>query len=161
MKFQRADNETWFHHKMREWGSGQYPGPLWYRALLGGVYAIRRMQSHAAERRYKKHVKGRPQYDPRLTDDMLTYASHARCDCGAGLAYPNGIGIRGCWSCSDLLTGRKTRDWTLNEKHVPELPFMFYEIKSENQPSANGATTRPGVKRVILGELWNRYERAA
>ncbi len=28
--------------------------------------------------------------------------------------------------------------------HTDRLPFVFYEIKSEGQPSANGATTRPG-----------------
>lgn len=73
-----------------------------------------------------------------LTDAELVYAATSRCLCGAGMAYPKGIGGRGYWDCSDILTGRAS---TL-VKHEARLPFMFYEIKSENQPSANGATTR-------------------
>ena len=72
----------------------------------------------------------------------LVYAAVARCPCGAGIAYPRDAepyGETAYWDCSAILTG------TAGEgvKHTDKLPFMFYEIKSEYQPSAHGATTRP------------------
>jgi len=74
----------------------------------------------------------------------MTYAATARCPCGAGLAYDDtcvGSPFRGpsYWDCSEILLG--TADKTV--QHTAKLPFVFYEIKSENQPSAKGATTRP------------------
>lgn len=82
-----------------------------------------------------------------FTDDQLRYAATARCRCGAGLAYPKEIshrqpakGFGGAWFCSDVLTNRVPFE---EGKHDAGLPFAFYEIKSEEQPSANGRTTRP------------------
>jgi hypothetical protein len=93
-----------------------------------------------------------------FTDDQLTYAAHSRCQCGAGLAYPSkAASIRQLkqwqpdsvfvmwdhWDCSDILTGRAIPMGESGSKmHSGQLPFAFYEIKSENQPSVNGATTR-------------------
>jgi len=66
----------------------------------------------------------------------LVYAAYDRCPCGAGLAYiPNGPRN---WDCSKILLGTADKGVT----HTAKLPFVFYEIKSENQPSAGGATTR-------------------
>jgi hypothetical protein len=45
----------------------------------------------------------------------------------------------GYWDCSAILLG--TAD--PNVKHEARLPFAFYEIKGEGQPSVKGATTRP------------------
>lgn len=82
----------------------------------------------------------------------LIYAATSRCLCGAGMAYPeNGAypdgkpdgPLRwpqgGYWDCSEILLG--TAD--VQVQHEAQLPFVFYEITSEKQPSANGATTRP------------------
>lgn len=78
-----------------------------------------------------------------LKDHELIYAAYARCPCGAGMAYPKGIGGHGFWDCSDILTGRAIqKGLTGAVTHGARLPFIFWEIKSENQPSANGATTR-------------------
>lgn len=74
-----------------------------------------------------------------LTKRDLVYAATSRCRCGAGLAHQRGIGIGGCWDCSAVLLG--TAD--ANSAHDAGYPFAFYEVKSENQPSAQGATTRP------------------
>lgn len=92
--------------------------------------------------------------------ERLVYAAHSRCPCGAGLAYdPAGASggypdeskgekqadtpfkgsYGGYWDCSAIILG--TAD--SNVKHEAQLPFAFYEVKSENQPSAGGATTRP------------------
>lgn len=68
----------------------------------------------------------------------LIFAAFSRCPCGAGLAYPEGIGPHGSWDCSAILMGTASK-----EEHTDRLPFTFYEVKSERQPSANGATTRP------------------
>jgi hypothetical protein len=69
----------------------------------------------------------------------LIYAAFARCDCGAGYAYPKECGFGGYWECSEILKRTHNKE----AKHSPQLPFSFYEVKSEDQPSARGATTRP------------------
>lgn len=82
----------------------------------------------------------RPQQ--KLTPSDLIYAATSRCPCGAGLAHPRNAGPWGdtaYWDCSAILTGTARIDIT----HEARLPFAYYEIKSEQQPSANGATTRP------------------
>lgn len=78
--------------------------------------------------------------------ERLVYAAYKRCPCGAGLAYdPAGEDTDSpfhgpsSWDCSAIILG--TADNTV--QHTGKLPFAFYEIKSENQPSAGGATTRP------------------
>ncbi len=80
----------------------------------------------------------------KFNDDELTYAADARCDCGAGFAYANTTGVRGSWYCSDILTGRAIPGNMEGAKnHASKMSFIFHEIKSENQPRANGRTTRP------------------
>lgn len=72
----------------------------------------------------------------------LVYAAHSCCPCGAGLAYERSSDpFRGYWDCSAILLGTARSD----VKHTAQLPFVFYEIKSELQPSAKGATTRPNT----------------
>lgn len=90
-------------------------------------------------------------------NDRLLYAAYERCECGAGMAYdPANPGdesspFRGPskWECSDILRfATYTADQKLAVKaatHTSPLPFAFYEVKSEGQPSANGATTRERV----------------
>ncbi len=90
--------------------------------------------------------------DWQVTDQDLVYAAHSRCPCGAGLAYvpawydkPDSPAHR-CWDCSAILLGTavpKGGDgWV---QHTGKLPFVFYEIPSEKQPSARGATTRAKI----------------
>jgi hypothetical protein len=69
--------------------------------------------------------------------EELIYAAFARCKCGAGLAYPRHIGGRGSWYCGSVLEGHSP--WSSDHEAYS---FMTYAIKSENQPSANGITTR-------------------
>lgn len=78
----------------------------------------------------------------------LTYAATQRCLCGAGMAYGDMTydedssfvkPYNGYWDCSAILDGTADK----NIKHEAKLPFSFYEINSENQPSARGDTTRP------------------
>lgn len=79
----------------------------------------------------------------------LVYAATARCPCGAGLAYDetctnppfNGPSY---WDCSAILLGTAVPQSQPGAvEHTGKLPFTFYEIKAEGQPSARGATTRP------------------
>lgn len=67
----------------------------------------------------------------------LVFAAEARCPCGAGLAY-NKSNNDNCWDCSDILLGKADKKLI----HTAKLPFVFWEIKSEEQPSAKGLTTR-------------------
>lgn len=70
----------------------------------------------------------------------LVYAATARCPCGLGLAHEVGASPpQGYWDCSGILLGTADE----NVQHTAKLPFIFYEIKSEHQPSAEGRTTRP------------------
>ncbi len=70
--------------------------------------------------------------------ERLVYAADSRCPCKAGLAYdPAETG--GYWDCSKILLGTADQ----NVQHTGKLSFMFYEVLSEKQPSANGRTTRP------------------
>lgn len=97
---------------------------------------------------YGKRPPGHKRY---FKDAELIYAATARCPCGAGLAYARtdenpDLPYRGpsAWDCSDILTKRAALSGTPEAKqHTDLLPFTFYEIKSEGQPSASGATTRP------------------
>lgn len=94
-------------------------------------------------------------------NDRMIYAAYDRCECGAGMAYdpaakgdptsPLVMEASGPskWECSDILRfSTYTADQKLAVKaatHTSPLPFAFYEVKSENQPSANGATTRERI----------------
>jgi len=81
--------------------------------------------------------------------ERLIYSAYARCECGLGFAYdPAGeactnkdspLRTPSQWECSGILLKTAERD----KLHTPPLPFAFYDVKSENQPSANGQTTRP------------------
>jgi hypothetical protein len=73
-----------------------------------------------------------------FNDSELIYAATSRCKkCGAGLAYPKDCDPFHQWTCSGVLKGIGT------DSGHEAFPFAFYEIKSEGQLSANGATTRP------------------
>lgn len=80
-------------------------------------------------------------FSQKFSDSELIYSASARCECGAGYAYPKNVGGFGSWKCSRILKGDETALPPV--MHSGDLPFTFYEIKSEGQPSANGATTRP------------------
>jgi len=85
--------------------------------------------------------------------ERLVYAAVSRCPCGAGLAYDPAGEVGGedgpfhkpnAWDCSAILLGTAIPKGQPGAvQHTGVLPFAFYEIKSENQPSARGATTRP------------------
>lgn len=85
-----------------------------------------------------------------LCDADLKFAAYARCPCGAGLAYAprltNGYGKHAYWDCADIWTGRAIASGEVGAvQHTDRLPFTFWEIKSETQPSAAGATTREPI----------------
>lgn len=80
--------------------------------------------------------------------DDLKFSATARCKCGAGLAYPKDgsqpeadsvFKMASDWWCYKILTGT---DESIPGGHQI-FPFSMYEIKSEDQPSANGLTTKP------------------
>lgn len=91
------------------------------------------------------------------TSAELVYAAFDRCHCGAGIAYPRDVqpfGETAYWDCSAILTGTAIPDGQEGSvKHTDKLPFAFYEIKSEGQPSARGTTTRPAADDTDEGKL--------
>lgn len=117
--------------------------------ILEQAEAIRRRRSEellelarATEQRIEDIRAGR---GTPFDDDDLLYAAGSRCDCGAGMAYPHNIGMRGAWHCSAILTGRAPRigEPGGDQVHTGALPFAFWSVKAEGQPSVMGRTTRP------------------
>ncbi|MBK5202118.1 MAG: hypothetical protein JJE45_00150 [Prolixibacteraceae bacterium] len=88
----------------------------------------------------EKKIKRTELCKDKFAESELRFAAYVRCSCGAGMAYPENIGMHGSWYCSDILLG--LADPKSKVKHTAPLPFVFYEIKSDTQPSAEGATTR-------------------
>lgn len=68
--------------------------------------------------------------------DGLVYSARARCRCGRGLCYRE-HDAADAWECAAVVLDGD------NPHNHEAFPFAFYEIKSEIQPSAAGATTRP------------------
>lgn len=111
------------------------------RALRDEARAVLTSRLQAKERIATERVeavltgRGEP-----FTDDELVYSAEVRCQCGAGLAYPCNIGMRGAWHCADTLTWRALRkDHPDSREHREPLPFWFYDIKGEG----HRGTTRP------------------
>lgn len=105
-----------------------------------------KLEKQAADLRMQAHVIHLEQLQQQPALDRLVFAATSRCPCGAGLAYDpchddKESPLKGpsYWDCSAILLG--TADPKV--KHTDKLPFAFYEIKSEGQPSACGRTTRP------------------
>jgi hypothetical protein len=85
------------------------------------------------------------------TDHELIYSANAHCQsCRAGLAHPldsaEALRMR-AWFCSRVLRGEAEHP----EQH-PTYDFAFYKVKSEVQPSARGASTRPDGTSLVT--LW-------
>lgn len=97
----------------------------------------------------------------------LLYAASTLCTCGAGMAYPldtkEAFKLR-AWVCSRVLLGEveidtsrpdaepnglgPIRRYDLTGAEHIGLPWWCYSVKSEGQPSAMGATTRPAGTHV-------------
>lgn len=94
-----------------------------------------REATEATEQRLAGALRKMDKFEPA----ELIYAARERCSCGCGMAYPKDVGVQGAWYCSAILLGQAEA----GTAHSSPLPFMFYEVKSEQQPSVRGATTRP------------------
>lgn len=113
------------------------------------LYArAKELDKEAAALRQQASAQRNAELKAKSLADRIVYAAHSRCPCGLGLAHdptyedessPFRGPLSGCWDCSGILLG--TADPSV--KHTDRLPFAFYEILSEQQPSAYGATTRP------------------
>jgi hypothetical protein len=108
----------------------------------------KRHEAQASELRKQARDIHNAELKAKPVADRLVYAAYSRCPCGAGLAYDpcfedeNSVFVgplSGCWDCSAIMLGVANPD----VKHTAKLPFAFYEVLSEGQPAANGATTRP------------------
>ena len=75
--------------------------------------------------------------DERPVKDRMTFAATWRCPCGHGMAY-DPLVRASKWECSGILLGIADKALL----HTRPAPFAYYEAKSENQPSADGQTTR-------------------
>lgn len=110
-----------------------------------------RLEAAAKTKRQEAFDARNARDEARPLEERLIFAATARCDCGHGVAYDptgkvatdNGSPFRSpsAWECSAILLGIASD----RLKHCEPLPFAFWEIKSEGQGSASGASTRePG-----------------
>ncbi len=74
--------------------------------------------------------------------DGLLFSATARCKCGAGLCYRERDRRADAWECAAGMAALMRGDTACPFAEHQAFPFAFYEIKSENQPSACGQTTR-------------------
>ena len=86
-----------------------------------------------------REIKARLDRGEAFTPEELLFAAGARCRCGAGMAYPMGLGINGFWDCSAILMGTASKEI----QHSDRLPFALYEVHAETSIRAGGRTTRP------------------
>lgn len=93
-----------------------------------------REQSAAFEERVKTN--------PVFTDSELIYSRDSLCPCGHGLAYPAACGPGHYWDCSAILKGIADPQ----VKHCGQMPFAFYEIKSERGEETTRGMLRPQPK---------------
>lgn len=86
----------------------------------------------------------------KYTLEDLIFSSESRCKCGAGLAYPKDgsqpdessvFKIGSDWWCYIVLTGAPDPHGFTDKHQI--FPFSLYKVKSEDQPSACGLSTRP------------------
>jgi len=114
------------------------------------LHTLRAQVDAEQQRRYRDRadsVLQRLEQGSRFDDDELIYAAAKRCTCGAGMAYPKGIGMHGFWECSDLLTHRAQPG---GKPHTQRLSFAAYEIPTEKMRSMGGASTRPALVSVSV-----------
>ena len=100
------------------------------------IHEYQRQQAESFKVRWEAFGKGKRFFEK---GDLIFAATQRCAACGAGLAYPKGCGPDHQWTCSAVLMG--TFDRAVDNHGA--FPFSMYEIKSEEQPSAHGATTRP------------------
>lgn len=112
----------------------------------------RELEQRAEQLRQEARVEQHNELKAQPLFERLVFSAETRCPCGAGLAYDPaaeddpGAPFRGpsYWDCSSILLGTAIPSGQEGSvTHTGRLPFVFYEIKSERQPSAGGATTRP------------------
>jgi hypothetical protein len=103
------------------------------------ITAYFKQEQESFDERWEKFSKGGP--DSAFKAEELVFSAEARCRCKAGLAHPNKCGPRHQWTCSRVLLGQPD-EAGFEGKHE-SYSFMMYSIKSEGQPSAQGATMRP------------------
>jgi len=103
------------------------------------AYAVANLCHKAIK--FVKIVKGKMTMT-KYTDSQLIYSATSRCRCGAGKAHPRETNPLGNWECSDLLTGRAELDPDRLDQHTGAMPYTFYEVLSEDNPSAMGKNTR-------------------
>lgn len=85
--------------------------------------------------RFEKRLKENPIF----TDDELRYSRYTLCPCGHGLAYPKDCGMNHYWDCSAILKGIADP----NIEHTGQLPFSFYDVKSENDQETTRGVFKP------------------
>lgn len=73
--------------------------------------------------------------EPPFKDEELVFAKSYLCQCGERVAYPKGIGpFQGFWDCVGLLKRTAPpKGHPAAKVHTDRLPFIFWNIKSEDQ----------------------------
>lgn len=98
-----------------------------------------KLEAAAKALRENAHASKAERSRARPLVDRLTFAAFDRCICGHGMAYDPDADPRPTkWECSAILLDIADKKLM----HQAALPFAFYEVKGENQPSSGGRSTR-------------------
>ena len=97
---------------------------------------------HAYHRQQAQAFDDRLASNPIWRDDELRYSAMHRCPCGYGLAYPKGAHPHHYWDCAGILMGEEDA----NEQHTAKLPFIYYEIRGENDNMTTRGSVVPKAK---------------
>lgn len=99
--------------------------------------AAREAQAAEFAKRWEAFAKGEKVF----LDEELRYSATSLCQCGHGLAYPKNVPFGApegrAWYCSAALKGIADAG-----EHDGPFPFTFWQVKSEDDGSAYGHTTR-------------------
>ncbi len=75
--------------------------------------------------------------------NRLVYSAKERCECGAGFAYDRRSLSKAHWDCSAILLGDALLVEGERGACAHSMPCEYFDLVSERQPAAMGATTRP------------------
>ena len=89
------------------------------------------MEAYSRER--KERFEKRQADDYEWLDNELVYSASRRCECGAGLAYPEGCPDGWYWECSAVLKGVGG-----DGRHSGRLFFIYCDVEKEG----SGGRTR-------------------
>lgn len=109
-----------------------------YKQAVGQIASLTNL-TNQYHKQLREDFEQRLKENPIFTDEELRYSRTDLCPCGHGIAYPKTCHGGYHWDCSAILKGIASKD----VEHTAKLPFMFYDIKGENEKMSTRGVFRP------------------